>query len=57
MDRHLGAPNEQGWTLNAIAPVDAPSDPEDNDPDPYGMMAARKLTNNRPLLVRSIGVF
>ena len=36
---HLGAPNKRGWTLNKIAPVDAPSDPEDNDP--YGMMASK----------------
>ena len=28
---HLGAPNPQGWTLTQIAPVDAPSEPEDND--------------------------
>jgi hypothetical protein len=28
---HLGAPNTQGWTLAKISPIDAPSDPEDND--------------------------
>jgi hypothetical protein len=28
---HLGAPNTQGWTLAKISPIDAPSDPEDNE--------------------------
>ena len=33
---HLGAPNEKGWTLANISPVEAPSDPEDNDNDMAG---------------------
>ena len=53
---HLGAPNAQGWTLAQISPIDAPSDPEDNDMGEPGSLDASSPASSTVDLAREMSL-